>query len=175
MLSGAEFFNEMPQIKSNSKSSPRIYTWGINESDRRAGSQERTVARWLIPLELHLALRPEADPWPAIVRRIRASGGPRSSRIQLAPGERAALESDAAGVPLSTYARAMLFSRSADAVAIRRNPEAAGLMRELNAIGNNLNQIARHLHMTGGGPDDWDELRQALGWLKPAISKVLDL
>ena len=95
--------------------------------------------------------------------------------IQLTPGERTALESASAGVPLSTYARAMLFTRSADAVASRRNPEAAGLMRELNAIGNNLNQIARHLHTTGGGPDDWDELRQALEWLKPAISKVLDL
>ena len=95
--------------------------------------------------------------------------------VQLAPGERAALESAAAGVPLSTYARAMLFSRSADAVANRRNPEAAGLMRELNAIGNNLNQIARHLHMTGGSPDDQDELQQALEWLKPAISKVIDL
>ena len=58
--------------------------------------------------------------------------------IQLTPSERTDLESAAAGVPLSTYARAMLFSRSADAVANRRNPEAAGLMRELNAIGNNL-------------------------------------
>jgi hypothetical protein len=94
--------------------------------------------------------------------------------MKLAPGERAALESAAAGVPLSTYAREMLFRQSGAAVAGRRNPEAAGLMRELNAIGNNLNQIARHLN-TSGDLRDWDELRQALNWLKPAISKVLDL
>ena len=36
---------------------------------------------------------------------------------------------------------------------------AAG--RELQAIGNNLNQIARHLNTTGE-LRDWDELRQAL-------------
>jgi hypothetical protein len=94
--------------------------------------------------------------------------------MKLAPSERTALEAAAGGVPLSTYARAMLFRESGGAVANQRNPEAAGMMRELNAIGNNLNQIARGVN-TSGELHDWTELRQALEWLKPAISKVLDL
>ena len=58
----------------------------------------------------------------------------------------------------------------------RRNPEAAALMRELNAIGNNLNQIARHLNTTGEFRDTDPELLQfALDQHKAAIAKVLDL
>lgn len=96
--------------------------------------------------------------------------------VKLAPAERAELKSAAArhGAPVSAYARAMLFRQSGAEAATRRNPEATGLMRELNAIGNNLNQIARHLNTTGE-LNDWDELRQALEWLKPAIGKVIDL
>ena len=56
---------------------------------------------------------------------------------------------------------------------------AAG--RELQAIGNNLNQIARHLNTTGE-LRDWDELRQALALFEKseaqhiaAIERVLAL
>jgi hypothetical protein len=94
--------------------------------------------------------------------------------VQLAPSERAELDAAAArhGAPVSTYARAMLF-RGSEAAVTRRNPDAVGLMRELNAIGNNLNQIARGVNTSGQLHDD--ELRQALESLKPAIGKVLDL
>jgi hypothetical protein len=75
-----------------------------------------------------------------------------------------------------------------DAAATRRNPEAKAIMRaleaaafELNAIGNNLNQIARALNTTGE-LRDWHELRDALDLFEKgetrhiaAVSRVLDL
>jgi|SRR5271155_594205 len=113
-------------------------------------------------------------------------------RVQLTPGERDELQ-DAAkqhGAPnLSSYAREMLFRRSAAVVAAtRRNPEAAALMRDLqlatrqlNGAGNNLNQIARELNTTGD-LRDWRELRDALrdyqhgiDMYKLAVGRVLDL
>ena len=98
--------------------------------------------------------------------------------LQLTPSERAELE-DAAkgqGAPtLSAYARELLFRRSAAVVAAtRRNPEAKALMHELTAIGNNLNQIARHLNTTGD-LRDWGELREAMTLHKAAIGRVLAL
>jgi len=99
-------------------------------------------------------------------------------RVQLTPAERAELEEAAQGqgAPnLSIYARELLFRRSAAVVAAtRRNPEAATLMRELNALGNNLNQIARHLNSTGE-IRDWGELREAIGMHKRAVERVLAL
>jgi Bacterial mobilisation protein (MobC) len=98
-------------------------------------------------------------------------------RLQLTPTERDELEAAATeqGATLSTYARELLFRRSAAVVAAtRRNPEARALMQELNALGNNLNQIARALNSTGD-LRDWGELRQALEWHKQAVAKVLDL
>ena len=112
--------------------------------------------------------------------------------IQLTPSERRELE-DAAkgqGAPtLSAFARELLFRRAAAVVAAtRRNPEAKAIMDalnaaafELNAIGNNLNQIARHLNTTGE-LRDWGELREALALFEKgearhiaAASRVLDL
>jgi hypothetical protein len=86
--------------------------------------------------------------------------------VMMTPSEREALEKGAAGQgapTLSAYARDLLFRRSAGvAAASRRNPDAPGIMRalasagrELNANGNNLNQIADQL--------------------KAAISRVLEL
>ena len=99
-------------------------------------------------------------------------------RVQLTPEERGELEGAAKeqGAPnLSTYARELLFRRSAAVVAAtRRNPEAAALMRELRAIGNNLNQVARHMNTTGE-LRDWGELREALDLHKQAITRVLAL
>ena len=98
-------------------------------------------------------------------------------RLQLTPSERDELDAAAAGqgATLSAYTRELLFRRSAVVVAgTRRNPEAAGLMRELSAIGNNLNQIARQLNTTGVLHHD-DALDAALELYKQAVSRVLDL
>lgn len=97
--------------------------------------------------------------------------------IWLTPAELESLREIAKGqgVQLSQFSRELLFRRAAAVVAsTRRNPEAADLMRELSALGNNLNQISRHLNSTGG-LRDWDELRDALTLHKRAVAKVLDL
>ena len=93
------------------------------------------------------------------------------------------------GKALSAYARELLLRRSAAVVAARRrNPEGKAIMDalnaaafELNAIGNNLNQIARHLNTTGE-LRDWGELREALATFEKgearhiaAVTRVLDL
>lgn len=99
-------------------------------------------------------------------------------RVKLTPTERAELENDAAGQgapTLSAYARELLFRRSAAVVAAtRRNPEAKALAAELRAIGNNLNQVARHLNSTGE-LRDWGELREAIDLHKQAVIRVLAL
>jgi len=97
--------------------------------------------------------------------------------LWITPSERSELDAAAAqqGATLSQFSRELLFRRAAAVVAAtRRNPEAAGLMRELSALGNNLNQIARQLNTTGH-LRDWGELREALVWHKQAISRVLAL
>ena len=78
-------------------------------------------------------------------------------------------EATRCGVSLSSYAHDLMFQRFADArKAARRIPEAAVIARALdaaafenNAVGVNLNQIARHLNMTGE-VRDVPELRDAL-------------
>jgi hypothetical protein len=87
------------------------------------------------------------------------------------PSEAAELDAgaDRRGFSRSDYARELLFRRAAESVAgTRRNPEAAGIERALdaaafenNAVGVNLNQIARQLNTTGD-LRDWPELRDAL-------------
>src|SRR3954454_2600763 len=89
------------------------------------------------------------------------------------PTERAALDAGAAlhGATMSEYARDLLMSRAGAAYAAtsrRRNPEAKAIIdamnaagHELQAIGNNLDQIARPLNATGD-LRDWAELRDAL-------------
>ena len=114
--------------------------------------------------------------------------------IQLTPSERSELEEAAKeqGAPtLSTYARELLFRRSAASAVVagtRRNPEAVTIRqalraaaREHNAVGNNLNQIARHLNTTGD-LRDYRELRdtleavkEAADTIKRAAARVLDL
>ena len=101
--------------------------------------------------------------------------------VKLTSSERAELE-DAAkgqGAPnLSTFARELLFRRSAAVVAAtRRNPEAKAIMEalnavafELSAIGNNVNQIARHVNTTGE-LGAWDDLRGALELIEKAEAR----
>jgi hypothetical protein len=101
-------------------------------------------------------------------------------RVQLTADERGELEKAAErqGAPnLSTYARELLFRRSAAAAVVaetRRNPEAKALAGELRAIGNNLNQVARELNGTGG-LRDWGELREVIEMHKAAFERVLAL
>ncbi|MBV8843277.1 MAG: plasmid mobilization relaxosome protein MobC [Bryobacterales bacterium] len=110
------------------------------------------------------------------------------------PSERRQIEEAAteAGSPtLSDWARDLLLARSAQAAMLRaqrRNPEAKGIMdafhasaQALNAVGNNLNQIARHLNTTGE-LRDWSELRDALTMFQKGtaqhmavVARVLDL
>ena len=116
-------------------------------------------------------------------RYERSYTGPKRTaalRLQLTPDERRELE-DAAegqGAPtLSAFARELLFRRAAAVVAAtRRNPEAKALLRELNAIGNNLNQLARHANTTGElGPERLAEVDEAFRAIKVAAARVLDL
>jgi hypothetical protein len=93
--------------------------------------------------------------------------------FQLTPSERRQIEDAAreAGASLSQWARDLLLARSTEAAMLRarrRNPEAKAIIdamdtagHELQAIGNNLNQITRHLNTTGE-LRDWPELREAL-------------
>jgi hypothetical protein len=95
--------------------------------------------------------------------------------VKLTPAERDELNKAAGGRRVSSYARELLFRRQAAVVAgTRRNPEAAALARELNAIGINLNQIARHLNSTGE-LRAYDDLPAVLELHKRAILRVLDL
>ena len=99
--------------------------------------------------------------------------------FQLTPSERRQIEDAAkeAGVRLSDWARDLLLARSTEAAAIMQALDAAA--HELNAVGNNLNQIARHLNTTGE-LRDWGELREALALFEKgeaqhrvAIARVL--
>jgi Bacterial mobilisation protein (MobC) len=101
----------------------------------------------------------------------------RSIGIKLTPSERAQLETAAAeqGAALSSYIRELCLRRTAPEVAAtRRNPVAKELLFELNAIGNNLNQLARRANIHGEWPEH-DEVEAVLAILKQAIAKVLEL
>jgi hypothetical protein len=97
--------------------------------------------------------------------------------VQLTPTEQAEL-ADAArlqGARTSEYVRELLFRRSSAVVAsTRRNPEAAALLRELSAIGNNLNQLAKRANETRRVGSEAD-LQAALELQKQAIAHVLTL
>lgn len=98
-------------------------------------------------------------------------------RVQLTRAERAELDAIAAaqGATLSEFTRELLFRRAAAVVAAtRRHPEAAAILRELSRIGNNLNQIARHLNISGE-LRAFDDLPAVLDEHRRAIARVLDL
>ena len=100
-------------------------------------------------------------------------------RLQLTPAERAELENGAAeaGTHLSQYIRELCLRRSAAGIVVaraKRNPEARALMRELTAIGNNLNQLARVANATKAMPQ-LHELRLTTGFLKTALQRVIEL
>jgi hypothetical protein len=98
--------------------------------------------------------------------------------LQLTPSERAKLENGAAeaGTPLSEYVRELCFRRSGDAPVVagtKRNPEARALAYELNAIGNNLNQLAMVANSTKAAPQLY-ELQITTGFIKTALARVLE-
>lgn len=99
--------------------------------------------------------------------------------LQLTPSERAELEKGAtdAGTHLSEYVRELCFRRSGDAPVVagtKRNPDARALARELTAIGNNLNQLARVANSTKAMPH-LHQLALATGFLKTALTRVIEL
>jgi hypothetical protein len=101
--------------------------------------------------------------------------------VQLTPGERTQLESAsqrAGAASLSAHVRSLCLRWAAEsevtAPTTRRNPEALRLAFELNAIGNNLNQLARIANMTKAIAA-LRELRSAIRCLKAAIARVVAL
>jgi hypothetical protein len=100
--------------------------------------------------------------------------------VQLTPGERDELEAAAASAgvaSLSAYARFLFFRRLGGAgsvAATRRNPDASRLAGEMNAIGNNLNQLTHLAHRTGAIASE-DELRATISVLKAALARVIAL
>ena len=102
--------------------------------------------------------------------------------LQLTPSQAALLDTAAAesGATWSDLVREILFRRLGEpgmAGGVRRDAEAAAIIRALdaaayehNAVGNNVNQIARHLNTTGEFRDH-TELRETL----TQIQKVSEL
>lgn len=99
--------------------------------------------------------------------------------VQLTPAERRALEdaARAAGVSsLSEFVRTLclhgLVETAIEEVARPQSAEAQRLIYELNAIGNNLNQLARIANTTGAVAD---ELRSTASLLKAALARAVTL
>ena len=103
-----------------------------------------------------------------------------SVHVQLTPGERAELETAAAGAgstSLSAYVRTLCLRRLGDAPRVagaRSNPDARWLFYELNAIGNNLNQLTRIANTHRALPAA-DELRAITSLVRAAIARVIAL
>jgi hypothetical protein len=84
----------------------------------------------------------------------------------------------ATGAPsFNAFLNELLDERAAAALGRtrRRNPEAAGLMRELRAIGINYNQLARYRHSTGEREREPGEEDEIESLIKQAIRRVIDL
>jgi hypothetical protein len=139
----------------------------------------RLVARWLIIVIIILsAKRSEC----AMARYKKTYDGERRTRrrvILLTPAEDEQLEKAAAksGTQFSEHVRELCLRRSAAAKVIagtRRSPQTRDLVRELTAIGNNLNQLAKRAHTSGQLPLRI-ELDHTTRLLKEAFARVLAL
>jgi hypothetical protein len=108
------------------------------------------------------------------------SGEKRTEKVtvQLSPSERATLEKGAerGGVSLSQHTREQSLRRStappSPSAGPRRSPDARALLRELIAIGNNLNQLTK-LSNTGKTAPQYHELKATTDLVKTAISHVI--
>jgi hypothetical protein len=99
--------------------------------------------------------------------------------FKLTPSERTALEEGAAesGANLSEHTREVClrgFGGAARVAGTRRNPASREIVNELSAIGNNVNQLTKHCNTAETAPQ-LQELRETMGILKAALSKVLGL
>jgi hypothetical protein len=127
-----------------------------------------------------------------VARYERSYSGERRSAflgIQLTPSERNELDAAATqqGATVSDLAREILFRRSAARPNVGTNTADAVIRRELensqhanNAVGNLLNQLARHANTTGElGPQRLAELDEAIALTKRAtelyIAAVLNV
>jgi hypothetical protein len=102
-----------------------------------------------------------------------------TSRInfRLLPSERAEVEAraDAAGQTLGSYIRSLLLAAPLMRSRRRASIQVLVLTRvlaELNKIGSNVNQIARHVNMLN--PPDAGEVRAARADIRRAVEAVLD-
>lgn len=91
------------------------------------------------------------------------------AKVRLSDAELAQLQhaADAAGVPLSTFLRLSGLGISVRAKPSRTTNE---VIRQLAAVGNNLNQLAREANI-GRFPGE-GRLRHALGEVQEAIKRV---
>jgi hypothetical protein len=97
--------------------------------------------------------------------------------IKLTPTEKLEFEAaaQALDVSLSTYLRDLCANRTPGiGAASRRNPEAKAIMRELSAIGNNINQLAKHANTVDEMPSQ-AALLTAIDRLKEAMAHILEL
>ena len=100
--------------------------------------------------------------------------------LHVTPSLRAKLKAaaEATGAPsFNAFLNELLDERATAALGRvrRRNPEAAGLMRELHAIGVNYNQLKRYQHSTGERerqPGEEDEIESLI---KQAMRRVIEL
>ncbi len=101
----------------------------------------------------------------------------RSIGIKLTPSERAEFEAaaEAMGMPVSAYVRELAMKRSPQgAPMVHRDPQAKALLRELNAIGNNINQLARQANTQNEMPS-LSALKTAMAALREAMAHIIDL
>ena len=102
-----------------------------------------------------------------------------SLRAWVTPAEHKEVETAAAleGAALSEYVRECCLRRRGSAPVVagtRRNPDAKALAMELQAIGNNVNQLARVANQTGEIRRA-EQLDETLSDVKAAIAKVIAL
>ena len=102
-----------------------------------------------------------------------------SVNFQLTPSEREQIEKAAteAGARLSEYVRELCLRRLTAAPVVAgtsRNPTAHALMRELTAIGNNLNQLTRIANIQQDLPHI-EDLKTTTRTVKDAMARVLAL
>jgi hypothetical protein len=101
--------------------------------------------------------------------------------MKLTPSQAAELDAAAEqrATSWSDFTRELVFRRFAEVGKVartRRNPQAAAVLRELNALGINLNQLMRHGHTTGElGAQRLAEVDEALLAIKRAAGRVYDL
>jgi hypothetical protein len=118
-----------------------------------------------------------------LARRKQSNSEPHDApiRVHATAREREELEAEAAqrGVSLSNFAHDLMFRRFAEpgkVAATRQNPEAKALLRELNALGINLNQLMRHGHQTGElGAQRLADVDDVLLAIKQAANRVYTL